>query len=90
MSLCLLLIRFCVRFSGEAGKITFGDKWHRSFHGPYSLKHILRFVNYCKIAITSTQPTFLPEPEEELNKLLLMKVSDRERNVKVIMLVVLK
>jgi len=30
------------------------------------------------------------EPEEELNKLLLMKVSDRDRNVKVKMLVVLK
>jgi len=32
----------------------------------------------------------LQEPEEELNKLLLMKVSDRDRNVKVRMLVVLK
>jgi len=30
------------------------------------------------------------EPEEELNKLLPMKVSDRDRNVKVKMLVVLK
>ena len=55
-----------------------------------STDQILRLVNYCKIAITSTQPTFILEPEEELNKLLLMKVSDRDRNVKVIMLVVLK
>jgi len=30
------------------------------------------------------------EPEEELNKLLLMKVSDRDQNVKVKMLVVLR
>jgi len=32
----------------------------------------------CNIASLSWQ-----EPEEELNKLLLMKVSDRDRNVKV-------
>jgi len=37
----------------------------------------------CHVASLSWQ-----EPEEEFNKLLLMKVSDRERNVKVKMLVV--
>ena len=39
----------------------------------------------CHVASLSWQ-----EPEEELNKLLLMKVSDSHRNVKVKMLVVLK
>jgi len=39
----------------------------------------------CHVASLSWQ-----EPEEELNKLLLVKVSDRDRNVKVKTLVVLK
>jgi len=39
----------------------------------------------CHVASLSWQ-----EPEEELNKLLLMKVSDRDRSVKVRMLVVLR
>jgi len=39
----------------------------------------------CYVASLSWQ-----EPEEELNKLLLMKVSDRDRNVKVKILVVFK
>ena len=39
----------------------------------------------CHVASLSWQ-----EPEEELNKLLLMKVSDTDPNVKVKMLVVLK
>jgi len=39
----------------------------------------------CHVASASWQ-----EPEEELNKLLPMKVSDRDRNVKVKMLLVLK
>jgi len=39
----------------------------------------------CHVASLSWQ-----EPEEELNKRLLMKVSERDRNVKVKMLVVLK
>ena len=39
----------------------------------------------CHVASLSWQ-----EPEEELNKLLLMKVSDRDRNIQVKMLVVLK
>jgi len=39
----------------------------------------------CQVASLSWQ-----EPEEELNKLLLMKVSDRDQNVKLKMLVVLQ
>jgi len=39
----------------------------------------------CHVASLSWQ-----EPEEELNKLLLMKVSDRDQNVKLKMLVVLQ
>ena len=41
------------------------------------MKHILRLVNYCDI------PSLLwQEPEKELIILLLIKVSDRDRNVK--------
>jgi len=61
----------------EAGQLI---TWLRELHAEPHVRPIS-----CHVASLSWQ-----EPEEELNKLLLMKVSDRDRNVKVKMLVVLK